>query len=209
VPAKHEIRTPSATSRHAAAILPCVPLPCTPLACSIAMQDICESCLKSNDAYLNMPVRHFGSSCPSHVSHQERSASIILLVSTAFFCLAMSKHFSTVHWPLIAPTEHMDHFTSLTVSFLPDDIPYEPAWDPRDDHDSSPDDTTSPLTTRWAYAARPWFPLVPLNPSFDGPIFECLNHSMFSLRTELNSQEKHILHHNIRESWVELEKKLL
>jgi len=100
-------------------------------------------------------------------------------------------------------------FTSLTASFLPDDIPYEPAWDPRDDHDSSPDDTTSPLTTRWAYAARPWFPLVPLNPSFDGPIFECLNHSMFSLRTELNSQGKHILHHNIRESWVELEKKLL
>ncbi|KAG2131572.1 hypothetical protein BD769DRAFT_1666604 [Suillus cothurnatus] len=100
-------------------------------------------------------------------------------------------------------------FTSLTASFLPDDIPYEPAWDPRDDHNSSPDDTTSPLTTRWAYAACPWFPLVPLNPSFDGPIFECLNHSMFSLRTELDSQGKHILHHDIRESWVELEKKLL
>ncbi|KAG2092396.1 hypothetical protein BD769DRAFT_1395449 [Suillus cothurnatus] len=100
-------------------------------------------------------------------------------------------------------------FTSLTVSFLPDDIPYEPAWDPRDDHNSSPDDTTSPLTTRWAYAAHPWYPLVPLNPSFNGPIFECLNHSMFSLHTELNSQGKHILHHDIRESWVELEKKLL
>ncbi|KAG2108788.1 hypothetical protein BD769DRAFT_1675188 [Suillus cothurnatus] len=100
-------------------------------------------------------------------------------------------------------------FTSLTASFLPDDIPYKPAWDPRDDHNSSLDDTTSPLTTRWAYAAHPWFPLVPLNPSFNGPIFECLNHSMFSLCTELNSQGKHILHHDIRESWVELEKKLL
>jgi hypothetical protein len=46
-------------------------------------------------------------------------------------------------------------FTSLTVSFLPDNIPCEPAWDPQDDHDSSPDDTTSPLTTCWAYAAHP------------------------------------------------------
>jgi hypothetical protein len=100
-------------------------------------------------------------------------------------------------------------FTSLTVSFLFDDIPYEPAWDPRDDYDSSPDDTTSPLTTCWAYAAYPWFPLIPLNPSFNSPIFECLNHSMFSLCTELDSQGKHILHHDIRESWVELEKKLL
>jgi len=65
------------------------------------------------------------------------------------------------------------------------------------------------LTTHWAYAAHPWFPLVPLNPSFNSPIFECLNHLMFSLRTELDSQGKHILHHNIRESWVKLEKKLL
>ncbi|KAG2120409.1 uncharacterized protein F5147DRAFT_785142 [Suillus discolor] len=86
-------------------------------------------------------------------------------------------------------------YTSLNASFLPNNIPHEPVWDPRDDHDSSPDDSTSPLTTRWAYAACPWFPLVPLNPNFDGPIFECLNHSMFSLYTE--------------EKWRELEQKLL
>ncbi|KAG1888385.1 hypothetical protein F4604DRAFT_1674732 [Suillus subluteus] len=79
VPAKHEIRTPSATSRHAAAILPCVPLPCAPLACLIATRDIYEAWLKSNDACLNTPARHFGSSCPPHVSHQERPVSVILM----------------------------------------------------------------------------------------------------------------------------------
>ncbi|KAG0692956.1 hypothetical protein DFH29DRAFT_1007858 [Suillus ampliporus] len=94
------------------------------------------------------------------------------------------------------------------ASFLPDDIPYKPVWDPQDDHDPSLDDTTSPLTTCWAYAAHSWFPLVPLNPGFDSPIFECLNHSMFSLHTEVDSQRKYILHHDIRESWHELEKKL-
>ncbi|KAG1889726.1 uncharacterized protein F5891DRAFT_1198441 [Suillus fuscotomentosus] len=100
-------------------------------------------------------------------------------------------------------------YTSLNASSLPDDIPHEPVWDPRDDHDTSPDDSTSPLTTRWVYAARPWFPLIPLNPSFDGPIFECLNHSMFSLYTEVDSQGKHLLHRDIREKWRELEQKLL
>ncbi|KIK32823.1 hypothetical protein CY34DRAFT_110832 [Suillus luteus UH-Slu-Lm8-n1] len=100
-------------------------------------------------------------------------------------------------------------FTSFTASFLPNQIPYEPAWDPWDDHDTSPDDSTSPLTTRWAYAARPWFPLVPLNAHFDGAIFECLNHSIFSLYTEVNSKGKHMLHRDIREKWYELEQKLL
>ncbi|KAG2097263.1 uncharacterized protein F5147DRAFT_656397 [Suillus discolor] len=89
-PAKHEIRTPSATSRHAAAFLPCVPLPCAPLACSIVTRDICDTWSTSNDAYLNKAVRHFGSSCPPHVPHQERSASVILMT-------------------FIAPTEHMDY----------------------------------------------------------------------------------------------------
>lgn len=100
-------------------------------------------------------------------------------------------------------------YTSITASFLPDHIPFEPVWDPRDDHDSSPDDSTSPLTTPWAYAARPWFPLVPLNPHFDGPIFETLNHSIFSLYTEVDSNGKHMLHRDIREKWHELEQKLL
>ncbi|KAG2745677.1 hypothetical protein P692DRAFT_201807684 [Suillus brevipes Sb2] len=65
-------------------------------------------------------------------------------------------------------------FTSLIVSFLPKQIPYKPALDSQDDHDASPDNSTSPLTTRWAYAASPWFPLVPLNPRFDSAIFEYL-----------------------------------
>ncbi|KAG1856709.1 hypothetical protein DFJ58DRAFT_727157 [Suillus subalutaceus] len=82
-------------------------------------------------------------------------------------------------------------FTSLTATSLPDDIPYGPAWDPQDDHNSSPDDTTLPLTTHWAYGAHPWFPLIPLNPRFYSQMFECLNHSMFSLCTELDSQGKH------------------
>ncbi|KAG2751382.1 hypothetical protein P692DRAFT_20872481 [Suillus brevipes Sb2] len=44
-------------------------------------------------------------------------------------------------------------FTSLTASFLPDKIPYEPVWDPQDNHDTSPDDSTSPLTT---LSSRSW-----------------------------------------------------
>ncbi|KAG1827996.1 hypothetical protein EV424DRAFT_1536997 [Suillus variegatus] len=100
-------------------------------------------------------------------------------------------------------------YTSLTAHSLPNIIPYEPLWDPRDDSDSSPDDSDTPLTTRWAYAARPWFPLIPLNPSFDGPIFGCLNHSRFSLLTEVDQQGKYLLHRDIRGKWHDLEQKLL
>jgi hypothetical protein len=100
-------------------------------------------------------------------------------------------------------------YTSLTALSLPDVIPYEPPWDPREDYDRSPDDSETPLTTRWAYGTRPWFPLIPLNPSFNGPIFECLNHSWFSLLTEVDTQGKHILHRDIRGKWVDLEQKLL
>lgn len=100
-------------------------------------------------------------------------------------------------------------YTSLTAHSLPEAIPHQPAWDPRDPHDSSPDDSDTPLTTRWAYAARPWLPLVPLNPDFDGPIFACLNHSAFSLRIEVDRQGKYILHRDIREKWRDLEQKLL
>ncbi|KAG2118592.1 hypothetical protein DEU56DRAFT_918752 [Suillus clintonianus] len=100
-------------------------------------------------------------------------------------------------------------YTSLTAHSLPDVIPHEPLWDPREDYDSSPDDSNTPLTTRWAYGARPWFPLVPLNPSFDGPIFGCLNHSRFSLLTEVDTSGRHILHRDIWAKWVDLEQKLL
>ncbi|KAG2131227.1 hypothetical protein BD769DRAFT_1386892 [Suillus cothurnatus] len=100
-------------------------------------------------------------------------------------------------------------FTSLTADFLPKVIPYQPPWNPRDDHDYAPNDSDVPLTPRWAYASRPWFPVVPLNPRFDGPIFECLNHTRFSLRTEVDAQGKHMLHHDIRGRWYELEKKLI
>ncbi|KAG2069912.1 hypothetical protein BDR04DRAFT_1156070 [Suillus decipiens] len=102
-------------------------------------------------------------------------------------------------WQLNVFVQEQKIFTSFTTSFPPDDIPFEPVWDPQDKHNSSPDDPNSPLTTRWAYKTHPWFPLIPLNPKFNGPIFECLNHSIFSLCTELNGQGKHILHRDIRE----------
>ncbi|KAG1735684.1 uncharacterized protein EDB91DRAFT_1083597 [Suillus paluster] len=100
-------------------------------------------------------------------------------------------------------------YTSLITHSLPDVIPHEPPWDPHKDYDCSPDDSNTPLTTRWAYGTRPWFPLVPLNPSFDGPIFGCLNHSRFSLLTEVDPSGKHILHRDIQAKWVNLEQKLL
>ncbi|KAG1901221.1 uncharacterized protein F5891DRAFT_1187916 [Suillus fuscotomentosus] len=100
-------------------------------------------------------------------------------------------------------------YTSLTAHSLPDAIPYESCWDPHEDYDTSPDDSDTPLTTCWAYGARLWFPLIPLNPSFDGPIFGCLNHSRFSLHTEVDNQGKHVLHRDIRGKWADLEQKLL
>ncbi|KAG1725149.1 uncharacterized protein EDB91DRAFT_1254886 [Suillus paluster] len=100
-------------------------------------------------------------------------------------------------------------YTSLTADSLPDIIPYKPLWNPRDDYNSSPDDSDSLLSTRWAYGARPWFPLIPLNPAFDGLIFGCLNHSRFLLLTEVDSQGKHVLHRDIQATWVALEQKLL
>ncbi|KAG1771812.1 hypothetical protein EDD22DRAFT_842623 [Suillus occidentalis] len=78
-PTKHEIRTPSATLRHAAAFLPCVPLPCAPLACSIGTRDMCESWSERNGAYSNTAVGHFSNSCPSPFSHRGWSASVILM----------------------------------------------------------------------------------------------------------------------------------
>ncbi|KAG1847285.1 hypothetical protein C8R48DRAFT_779277 [Suillus tomentosus] len=52
-PAKHEIKTPSATLRHVGAPSRCLPLPCAPLACSISTRAKCEAWLIRNDAYLN------------------------------------------------------------------------------------------------------------------------------------------------------------
>jgi len=100
-------------------------------------------------------------------------------------------------------------YTSFTASLLPAVIPRLPPWDPREDYDRSPDDSETPLTTLWAYRTRPWFPLVPLNPEFNGPIFNCLNHSKFSLRTEADGRGKYMLHSEIREKWHDLEQKLL
>ncbi|KAG2125335.1 hypothetical protein DEU56DRAFT_759365 [Suillus clintonianus] len=78
-PAKHEIRIPSATSRHAAARLPCVPLPCAPLACSIATRDTCEAWSKRNGTNSIMAAGLFGKSCLFPASHRARSASVILM----------------------------------------------------------------------------------------------------------------------------------
>ncbi|KAG1844362.1 hypothetical protein F4604DRAFT_1937555 [Suillus subluteus] len=100
-------------------------------------------------------------------------------------------------------------YTSLTTHSLPDVLPHEPPWDPREDYNYSPNDSTTPLTTCWAYGTHLWFPLVPLNPRFDGPIFGCLNHSRFSLLTEVDPQGKHILHRDIRAKWADLEQKML
>ncbi|KAG1719953.1 uncharacterized protein EDB91DRAFT_1089034 [Suillus paluster] len=93
-------------------------------------------------------------------------------------------------------------YTSLTTHSLPDIIPHEPPWDPHEDYNCSANDSNMPLTTCWVYRTRPWFPLVPLNLSFDGPI-------LFSLLTEVDPSGKHILHCNIRAKWLDLEQKLL
>ncbi|KAG1726503.1 uncharacterized protein EDB91DRAFT_1254279 [Suillus paluster] len=77
-------------------------------------------------------------------------------------------------------------YTSLTAHSLPDVIPHEPPWDPREDYDCSPDDSNTPLTTCWAYGTR-----------------------RFSLLTEVDPSGKHILHHDIWAKWVDLEQKLL
>ncbi|KAG1886554.1 hypothetical protein F4604DRAFT_1675451 [Suillus subluteus] len=55
-PAKHEIKTPSASSRHGGTPPRCLPLPCVPLACSISTRAKCEAWLKRNDAYLDPTV---------------------------------------------------------------------------------------------------------------------------------------------------------
>ncbi|KAG1906723.1 uncharacterized protein F5891DRAFT_975465 [Suillus fuscotomentosus] len=49
---KHNIRTPSATLKHATAHLPCAPLPCAPLACWIATQEMYKAWLTRNGAHL-------------------------------------------------------------------------------------------------------------------------------------------------------------
>ena len=51
---------------------------------------------------------------------------------------------------------------------------------------------------------------MPTHPRYEGPIFECLNHTRYSLCTEhVSGSGLHILHHDIRKKWEELEAKLL
>lgn len=92
-------------------------------------------------------------------------------------------------------------FTSLTAWSLPATIPDQSRPDEEGD--------MKMLTTQWAYEARPWYPLVPSQPVFDGPIFSCLNHSFYSLHTELLSNKRYRIRPEIGLAWENLEKQLL
>ena len=116
---------------------------------------------------------------------------------------------STMASRLYVYAHNDDIYTSRTAAFFPEKVPRLAHWDPRMDHDWSPEDTEVPLTTCWAFGSRVWLPLVPTNPRYEGPIFECLNHTRYSLRTEHVGGGLHILHHDIRKKWEELEEKLL
>lgn len=99
-------------------------------------------------------------------------------------------------------------YTSRNATYFPDNVPHLAHFDPREDHDWSPDDTERPLKTYWAFTSHAWFPLVPRNPRYEGPIFECLNHTRYLLCTEHVGNGQHILHRDIREKWDTLETKL-
>ncbi|KAG2336180.1 hypothetical protein BDR05DRAFT_1006106 [Suillus weaverae] len=92
-------------------------------------------------------------------------------------------------------------FTSLTSSSLPATIPDQSLPDEEGD--------MKMLTTQWAYETRPWYPLVPSQPVFDGPIFSCLNHSFYLLDTELLSNNRYRIHPEIGLAWEKLEKQLI
>ncbi|KAG1859698.1 hypothetical protein F4604DRAFT_1930676 [Suillus subluteus] len=77
-------------------------------------------------------------------------------------------------------------YTSLTTHSLPDVLPREPPWDPREDYNYSPDDSTTPLT-HYLLGVR----------------------NSFSLLTEVDPQGKHILHRDFRAKWADLEQKML
>jgi hypothetical protein len=91
-------------------------------------------------------------------------------------------------------------FTSLTSRSLPATIPDQSLPDEEDD--------MKMLTTQWAYETRPWYPLVPSQPVFDGPIFSCLNQSFYSLDTELLSNNHYRIRPEIGLAWENLENQL-
>ncbi|KAG1736825.1 hypothetical protein EDD22DRAFT_852209 [Suillus occidentalis] len=83
VPAKHEIRTPSATLKHAAAFLPCVPLPCAPLACSIEEWRILQHGCGTFQQFLY--ILYFPSGKHSSPSLPLLSTWITVKIQEAFF----------------------------------------------------------------------------------------------------------------------------
>ncbi|KAG1718991.1 hypothetical protein EDD22DRAFT_963485 [Suillus occidentalis] len=101
-------------------------------------------------------------------------------------------------------------FTSINASSPPAAIPPIPRpWNPALESDSSSDNIKDVLTTQWAYETRPWFPLIPTNPVFDGAVFGCLNHSFYSLPIESTADGRYILRGDVRQQWETLEHKLL
>ncbi|KAG1717222.1 hypothetical protein EDD22DRAFT_856274 [Suillus occidentalis] len=101
-------------------------------------------------------------------------------------------------------------FTSFNASLPPAVIPPIPRpWNPALESDSSSDNIKDVLTTQWAYEMRPWFPLIPTNPVFDGAVFSCLNHLFYSLPIESMPDGCYILCGDVRRQWETLEHKLL
>lgn len=100
-------------------------------------------------------------------------------------------------------------FTSFQASSIPAVIPPIPRpWNPVLESDYSSDNIKDALTTQWAYETRPWFPVIPQNPVFDGAIFGCLNHSYYSVPIEATPDGRYILRRDVREEWQTLEQQL-
>jgi hypothetical protein len=101
-------------------------------------------------------------------------------------------------------------FTSFNASSLPATIPPIPRpWNPYLKSDSSPDNIKDALATQWAYETRPWFPHIAAKPHFDGAVFGCLNHSLYSLPIASTPDGRYILREDVRREWESLEQKLL
>ena len=100
-------------------------------------------------------------------------------------------------------------YTSLTARHIPQVVPYLGPWDPKEDHDWCPRDIKSQLAPLWAFSTHPWLPVVVLNPTFQGPIFECLNHSRYSIDIEPDGRGRFMLHREIRQKWHDLEEKMM
>lgn len=117
--------------------------------------------------------------------------------------------------PMVTPQlrvfMHEDQiFTSFNTSLLPATIPPIPRpWNPYLESDHSSDNIKDALTTQWAYETHPWFPLIASNPHFNGAVFACLNHLLYSLPIESTPDGRYILHGDVRREWQSLEQKLL